>query len=166
MNSKGFSLTELLLILTIITILSTIGIASLKFFQQKSQAQVLLSTLLRAIQFTRSAAISRHEKITLCPAGSWQDGFVVKTSEKVLYVLQNLATSGELHWRAFPANRQQLDFLPSGFPPTENGTFWFCISHAAEPMWAVIMNRFGRVRTAYPDKQGNILDSKGIPLTC
>jgi type IV fimbrial biogenesis protein FimT len=166
-KTRGFSLVELLIVLGIMTLVTSIGMISLRSFQEKSNAHVLISEVLRAIQLARSTAIARNEMVMLCPRGShWQNGFVIKTQEQVLYGWQNLTIQGELHWRAFPLGRQEIDFLPTGFPRHENGTFWFCKSVTAQPAWAVVMNRSGRIRTVYPDKQGNVLDSKGIPLRC
>ncbi len=168
---SGFSLIELLTVLCIIAILSTLGIISLQSFQQKSQADVIKSQLLRAIQLTRSEAILRNEKIILCHsrdqetcAGSWQDGFIVKSATRVLHVFQAFSANGILYWRAFPLDRAELEFLPTGVPHAENGTFWFCT--ATNPAWAMVLNKAGRVRVVYPNQQGVILDPKGILLTC
>jgi type IV fimbrial biogenesis protein FimT len=167
----GFSLLELLIVLSIIAILSTLGIISIQSFQQKSQAEVIKSQLLRAIQVTRSEAILRNEKIILCHShdqktcsGSWQEGFIVKSASRVLHVFQSFFTNGTLHWRAFPLDREELEFLPTGVPHAENGTFWFCT--AKNPAWAMILNKAGRVRMVYPNQQGIILDPKGILLVC
>ncbi len=173
-RKRGFSLIELLIVLSIIAVIATFGIISFTSFQQKAQAQLLQSQLLRAIQLTRNEAILRHELTLLCHSrdqltcsGNWQDGFIVKTTERVIYGFQSsFSEKGILHWRAFPRGREQLEFLPTGFPHAENGSFWFCAANALYPAWAIMLNKAGRARVSLPNSQGIILDHKGGALVC
>src|SRR5689334_11720360 len=98
---NGFSLIELLITLSIIIIISAIGISSITSFQKNSQAEMLKSQFLRAIQLTRNEAILRNEKIILCHSqdqktcsGFWQDGFIVKSNATVLHVFQPFSSKG------------------------------------------------------------------------
>ncbi len=170
---NGFTLIELLITFSIIAIICVMSVASYSVFQKKSENEVLLSVLVNAIRLARSDAMVQHEKIILCHSqdqqtceGAWSDGFIIKTSEQVLHVFQNVATKGIMHWRTFPIAREQIEFTSSGLADAEDGTIWFCASQSPNPAWAIIMNRVARVRVVYPDGNGKIFDSKGKMLRC
>lgn len=170
---RGFSLIELMTVLSIIGILTVMSITSLKFFWRKSQSDVLSSQLMSAIQFARSEAIMRHTKTILCGSANqitccdhWQTGYIIKTANQVIYHFQNVSQNGILHWRSFPHNKQELEFQPNGFPHSQNGTFWFCAVSAKKPDWAIVMSQSGRARIVYPDFNGDVRDGKRQDLTC
>ncbi|EKD73088.1 MAG: hypothetical protein ACD_45C00465G0003 [uncultured bacterium] len=159
--------------LVIMAIVIVITVPAVQMFSQKSTADILRSQLLRAIYLTRSTAMMQNTKALLCGSvnnqtctDQWQDGFSVVVKGKVFYTFQHLAVEGMLHWRAFPLHRSLLEFLPSGFPNAENGTFWFCHAKTDHVVWAIMLNRSGRARVVYPDSQGNIIDAKGTALVC
>lgn len=160
-------------VLGIIAILSVMSITGVKFFSQKTTADILSSQLINAIHLTRSEAIARQENVFLCGSADqstcsndWSIGYLVRTKNKIIYHFQTLAENSILHWRTFPAGSKTLEFLTTGFPNTENGTFWFCQSSGEKPLWAIVMNQSGRVRMVYPDQNGNIVDDKGARLLC
>lgn len=165
---NGYTLIELLIVLTIIGIISAIGIPSLTAFWHSTQEDILLTTLQRAIYLTRSAAIARQQSTTLSPSqnNAWQTGFIITSAQQTLYTFQNFSSNGHLFWRSFPRNQQHLEFRPTGLPNAQNGTFWFCPADKTKPVWAMMVNRGGRARVLYPDRAGQIFDDKGIVLDC
>ncbi len=172
-NKKGFSLIELMAVLGIVAILTVMSITGFKFFSEKSTADVLSAQLIHAIHLTQSEAILRQDKVYLCGSSDqttclndWKMGYIIRTTNRVIYHFQTIAGKGILHWRSFPLNKQTLEFLATGFPNAENGTFWFCRKETEKPMWAVVLNQAGRLRIVYPDRNGNILDDKGMELIC
>ncbi len=172
-KSYGFSLLELLLVLSIVAVLSVITLSGTRFFWQKTQSDIFLTQLIRAIHLTRSEAIMRQENVILCGsqdqkkcADSFQAGYIIKTPEEILYHFKNMSEKGILHWRAFSLKRAQLEFLPSGWPHAENGTFWFCETKTAKPAWAIMINKSGRTKIVKPDSQGEVRDDKGVSLVC
>lgn len=172
-KKPGFTFLELLLTLSLITILSLTAIPTWQTFTQHTQATLMQEQLLRAIQFTRTAAIFQRSRVMLCGSrnqktcdAEWSAGFIALAEKDVLYHWQTLTTAGTLFWRAFPLHHPTLDFLPTGLPNAENGTFWFCLTHSKRIAWAISLNQVGRVRLLQPNAQGEILDERKNPLPC
>lgn len=171
--SCGFSLIELMVVLIIVGIISVISVTGLPFFLKKSEAEVLSSQLMNAIDLSRREAMIRHEKIILCGSTDqimcsdrWQLGYIIKTAHRVIYHFQNNLEHGILHWRCFPRDKQQLEFLSTGLSHSQNGTFWFCQENAVNPAWAIVVNKAARARWVNPGNDGSVRDDKGIALTC
>lgn len=179
----AFSLFELLITLSIMSILLLIAFPLSKIFFDHSREQVLQSQLLHAIQVARDEARVRGVAVVLCKSkdqrrcsGDWingqivfmdknQDGIVHDPSQ-ILMVFQLGSQQGILHWRSFPVFRDYLLFLPSGFPRNDNGTFWYCPASAHLPAWAIVIAKSGRVRIVLPDQHGVIKDDQGKMLSC
>ncbi len=173
MRSCGFSLIELMAVLSVVGILAVMSVVGFNIFLKKTETEILSSQLLRAIDLTRSEAILRHETIQLCGSqdqencsNNWDSGYIVRSANRVIYHFQNISQKGILHWRSFPMDRVQLEFIASGMPHFQNGTFWFCPPDAKNPAWSIVLNKTGRARIVYPDKDGNVRDDKGVKFTC
>lgn len=167
----GFTLLELLIIVGIVAIILLFAIPSQKSFLSQTNDKIMSSQLLRAINLTRSEAATRGKPVILCKSndskscmGDWKNGYIIISDNEVLFSFQN-NMNGKLHWRMFPAHRDDLQFLPSGLPFSENGTFWYCEKPSVKPSWAIMVSRSGRARIVFPDAEGEIIDS-GTPLTC
>ncbi|EKD53865.1 MAG: type 4 fimbrial biogenesis protein FimT [uncultured bacterium] len=173
-KTLGFSLLELLIALTILAILTAIAIPALNLFKEYAEEDTLHSQLLRAIHLARTEAIARNTHVLLCGSSDhhtcvsqWNNAWLISTIDgHMIYLFQNLMMNGTLHWRAFPLNHTSLEFLPSGLPNAENGTFWFCHEKTNHAVFAIVLNQSGRVRTVYPNAEGEILDDKGVALVC
>jgi type IV fimbrial biogenesis protein FimT len=169
---KGFSLIELLVVISIILVLTLCAIPSFKTYLSHSKEQVLLSQLIRSIQLARSEAITRNAAVTLCHSnnsidctGEWKNGAILMEEQKNISTIQFVATQGKLNWRA-ARKLEYLVFQSDGMLQPENGTFWYCSLYAENPTWAVMIGHVGKPRILYPDSEGNILDGKGERITC
>lgn len=172
-KSSAFTLLELLFVIFLISILATLAIPSFKNFLDKTKEETLLSQLLNAITLTRNSAITYNTKIKLCHSrnsqscnGEWQQGFIAKLNEKIIYAFHSDALNGKLFFRAFPKGREDLEFLATGFANIENGTFWYCRDGNTNPQWAMMLNRVGRTRITYPGQLNEIRDDHNIKLNC
>lgn len=65
-DERGFTLTELLVALALVVILLTLGTPSLQSLIRNNQLAVSVSTWMTAAQLTRSEAITRGVRVTLC----------------------------------------------------------------------------------------------------
>ncbi|MCC2667528.1 MAG: fimT [Gammaproteobacteria bacterium] len=154
MNADGFSLLEIVVVLTIMFIVFTIAIPSERIFLMNAKVDAMRLQLQRAIQLARSEAITRGEIITLCGSSDkntcsndWDDGYIILANTKLIYIFYGTPDLGWLHWRAFSSHQsQQLQYLPSGMSNVENGTFWYCLPKEKTPRWAIVISQSGRAR--------------------
>ncbi len=154
MNADGFSLLEILVVLTIMFIVLAIAIPSERIFLTNAKVDVMRLQLQRAIQLARIEAITRGEIITLCGSldkntcsNHWEEGYIILANAKIIDIFYSIANQGQLHWRAFSSHQsQQLQYLPSGLSNSENGTFWYCLPKEKKPRWAIIISQSGRAR--------------------
>lgn len=149
----GYTLIEMLITLTIASILLVIVIPNQHFLWQRSQHVVLSEQLLQAINLTRHTAIVEQITTTLCPSdnqhtcsGSWDAGYIIKTQANTLRAFTNVPHQGKLHWRSFPANHNALVFTETGATAFENGTFWYCEPDATSASFAIVVSQMGRAR--------------------
>jgi len=161
----GFTLFELLIVISIsVLIFSLVGN---DFFFKKTYDDIIRGKLIHALHLTRSEALTREEMVTLSKQGAWENGYVISTETELLYYIKNPhQPSSLLHWRAFPKNRTDIEFLPNGFLNAENGTFWFCVPGQVNPRWAVVLSQTGRARELLPNKQGELILVNGEHLLC
>lgn len=174
---KGFSLFELLICLSIISILLVLTFPNYSQFLSQSKEQSLSQQLLRGINLARSEARLRGDIVGFCGSVDhvacskvWKDGQIIfvdddQGNRKVLSVSDALAIKGVLHWRS-ALGREYLQFLPSGFTNGEQGTFWFCRENSKIPQWAIVVNHAGRTRLVYAELNGGIEAGAEANLNC
>jgi len=180
-SQHAFTLIEALITLSIITILIVISLPMLQDFLHHTNDEILQEQLLRAIDLAKFEAHARGIPLVFCASkdnktcgDDWADDQIVfmnenedgivKNREQILAVIQAQPLHGSVHWRSFPRYRHYVLFSPTGLTYSDNGTFWHC--HAQSPMWAIVINKSGRTRVVYPDRNGAINDSHGQPLPC
>jgi len=91
-QSRGGTLIELLVTVSVLAILSSIAVPSLQSFMNTSRAVALTNELVAALNFARSEAIKRGVAVTVCKtanpdnasptcttAGGWQTGWLTFT---------------------------------------------------------------------------------------
>lgn len=77
-RARGFSLVELLAVITVAAVLLAIAVSDLGSMIRHQQLKAALSDLFGAIDLTRSQAITRGMRVYLAPAeGGWSSGWTI-----------------------------------------------------------------------------------------
>ncbi len=85
-KNSGFTLIELMITVSIVAILLTVGVPSLKTFMQGNQLIASTNELVSAIHVARSEAIKLNSKVSICSSNngtscsgssSWKEGWIV-----------------------------------------------------------------------------------------
>lgn len=179
----GFSLLELLMTVSILSIGLTIAAPSLENLLIKTKITTELNRLSKAIKLARISAITMHTNVTLCPSadqvscsGQWNQGMlvfiddnsnrIVDGDDSIIQKFERFPKNDQVSWKAF-GNRQFLQMNPSGYTRFQNGTFKYCPEEGVQYARAIILNASGRVRFS-TDTNGDGIneDAKGRPLSC
>ena len=96
----GFTLIELMVVVVILAIISTIGIPNLTRFLERNRVVGVTNDLLGGIQFSRSEAARLNTTAVICPGptgsqedcsvGSWNDGWRVMRNGNRLRVADTI----------------------------------------------------------------------------
>jgi type IV fimbrial biogenesis protein FimT len=106
---RGFTLTELMITLTVMAILLGVGIPSFRSFVDGQKLKSASYELMTTITIARSEAIKRNTSVTIAPVttGAWASGWTVKAGPTQILVHEQ---------GSFPL--VTISRLPSGAPAT------------------------------------------------
>ena len=83
---RGFSLIELMVVLTVVGILAVLAVPGYRTMVQNSQLQAQRDGLVSALRYARSSALNQNVSTEVCPfgspsstgcGGSWANGWIV-----------------------------------------------------------------------------------------
>ncbi|MDP2030643.1 MAG: GspH/FimT family pseudopilin [Thiobacillus sp.] len=167
MGGRGFTLVELLVTLAVGAILLAIAIPSYGFLVDASRLATVTNDLVSALQLTRSEAIKRRQRVTVCKTGNamaiapacdsgagWHQGWLIFVdggtrgvidSGDTLLRVQGSASAGA----TITANNYSsfISYLSSGVSQgangLANGTLHVCVAGKQRD---IIINTTGRPR--------------------
>jgi len=180
---KGLTLLELMIVLSVLTILVSLASPSLNTLFRKQQVAGESNILFTLIYFARSEAIKRNTVVTICKSddatqcgGDWTDGWIVFADvdkDGSRDVGDALISSGKidenytLSWSAYGSSNY-IRFTSNGLTLSQNGSFKLCPSDLdLRFARAVVISKTARVRLP-KDSDGNGIyeDSANDDLTC
>lgn len=157
-SSSGFTLLELMATLLVLGILLTMAISFGRSMWVENRSTTTVNGLLRALNYSRSEAILRNEKIIICPSSDqtscdtteWSRGqIVLTTSGTLLRVLSGLAAEDRLIWNSSLNKNQAIEWLPTGYTNGQRGSFYYCPGNAASTSARkLVLLNTGRMYTA------------------
>ena len=182
-SQSAFTLMEMLVTITIITILLAVSLPSMNSLTTRAKEEILLSQIHNAISFAQQEAQVRHIAVAVCGSRDnvtcsqeWNTGLlvfmdeyddgVIHDREQILSVVQFKLPHGNIYWRSYPFYHHYAVFTPAVLMPSNNGTFWHCHTNSHSPLWAIMLGKSGNARIAYPDVNGEIRDARDKLLEC
>lgn len=182
---RGLTLIELIVTLAVLAVLAGFALPAMLSLVQDARATAVINQLVGQVRFARSAALTAHRRVTLCPGrggrcgrrNTWHDGTIafidvnrngrVDSGERVLREFPGFIDGTVVTWRAF-GNRSSLTIRANGLTAWQNGSFRYCppngdVRYARQ----AIINAQARVRHARDqDGDGVREDPQGRALTC
>ena len=161
-SKRGFSLIELLVIISIVALFAVLTIPLYRDFSQHLTADTVIRALERNLAFARSTAIAHEQIVAICPIGveadcgsNWSNGYWIfyqDTSTSTPHILRRIDDiKGQLQWRGFP-NKQVLMWTADGKLNEQNGTFTYCPANGDEYYArTLIISKTGRMRFSRQD---------------
>lgn len=103
-NSNGFTIIELMLAITILATLASIGIPAFQNMTLNNRITTTSNGLLGALQLARSEAVTKRRAITVCPsnnqatctASAWHEGIIVLDGVNIVRTLPAASTGVEI----------------------------------------------------------------------
>ncbi|MGI0117314.1 GspH/FimT family pseudopilin [Zooshikella sp. RANM57] len=182
-NSRGFTLVELLVTCSILIILVGYGIPALNQFIQSCSTRTSINILHNAIVTARTQAVVHKTTVTLCPSADgiscqteWHQHIIVFSDpnknkqldgEEILYQILDINRKIKISSR-LSAGRSYLRFKPDGIISGTAGTLTVCPTnnnnrHARQ----LIVSFTGRTQHAADiDGDGIIETRKGKDIQC
>lgn len=182
---RGYTLWEMLVVLSLIVIVSHFLFSNYSILQQKMRADLVIWRLYQSIVLTRSTAIRYHSPVTLCPFDAatkkcgevWlshlllfrddQGDGILRQKEQIIRMIDLSEKEGAISWSSF-RKKHYLQFSPNGFTDYLNGTFVYCPKNK-DPHYAraIFIHKNGSCRFSVASHQDGIhQDSEGKPLVC
>ena len=158
MKQQGFTLTELITTMVILSILSIYSMGSLSGLLHSYQAHSDISELLLQIRTTRQYAITYSQYAVLCPSHNKQTCINDWKAEKMLFLdtnNNNKRDANEVIEHQFNAlldsnievkyPKTQIRFNDQGSANFFNGTLAYC---SGDIIHGLVISRLGRIRMA------------------
>jgi len=159
-DQNGFTLIELMVTLSVAIIVLSVGVPNYRGFVQDSLLVTQSNSFHSAIALTKSEAIKRSNRVTLCPSSDgtnctggtvWSNGWIVFTNpngnaaveagEEILQVGAALTGGSSLS-----GTQDRITFTANGFSMGSNGRFNLCDSRGASYSKVIVLNNQGRIR--------------------
>lgn len=92
-GQRGFTLIEMMVVISLLAILLAVGVPSFRAMIQQNRVTAVTNDLVAALQFARSEAIRTGANVTVCSSsdqstcsGTWTNGWVVRNAAGPLRV--------------------------------------------------------------------------------
>jgi type IV fimbrial biogenesis protein FimT len=160
--TQGFSLIEILITISILSVLFVFSVHSFRDIQNEQKSQRVLAHLANIIQYARSEAIRNGQIVILCKSkdrkscsGEWSDGQILFKNFKSPKILQNFKAlnGGKLDFKGFQSS-DFLRFTEKGTTFEQNGRFIYYPTETRSPTHELIVEKSGQTHRLDRDMRG------------
>lgn len=159
---KGLTITELMLTLAIISIISLFAAPSMAEFLERNKVEADTGQIINIINTARSNAISKKSPIIICGddqsgecSRNWFQLKVIKaSSQEVIYSMALNSRFSAVTWSAFQ-NKPSLTIAPTGYTSHQNGTLYLCHKKYDTLHRAIVVSKSGRSTIKRNDGETN-----------
>lgn len=161
MQRNGFTLIDLIITLSVISILLTIGLPSLSTQIQNARVKTATNNLLEAINLTRTQAVFANKRATIRKQNEWENGweiFIDKDNDGVRdsneVIVQQYEKLKDIRIITNTPVKNYVSYIPTGESRNASGTggggfqagtFTICPT-AKGKGFSLVLARGGRVR--------------------
>jgi type IV fimbrial biogenesis protein FimT len=175
-NLKGFTLIELMVSVSVTSILAAIAIPNFNDFIVQMRVDNEISQLHRMLLITRNAAINSGQKAIICPldnafqcTSQWQNELSVfvdvndnkefDNNEKVISYRAAINAEDKL---IYGKGRNKITFKPTGqLSGLANGTFRYCPLNHKEKSRGIVVARSGRLYQSSDNNNDGVDENRG-----
>lgn len=179
LTTKGFTLTELLITLTITVLLWQTALPAWQSFSERQQATKDIIRLTMLLHNSREQAIHLAERLTLCPdsgnqqcGNDWNQPLILftdtnnnrqlDTNEQLLHRTKALNDS-----RLLTFSGNSISFDNRGFAGFSTGSLGYCLQGARPYSASFIISRMGRIRRGGDNNNDGIAElANGQNVPC
>lgn len=153
-SSKGYTLLELLITLTLIACLLFVSVTAYTYLSGKNEQQVLIDEITTAVQFARIQALIQKNSVSLAPLDvslNWSKGMVVNvwSTKTNKFEKINQWQWNHPHWHlAWTGARFSDKVIFSNNPVSAMSNGHFTLTNVQTRQKIVLtLNRLGRIKT-------------------
>lgn len=166
-RSRGVTIVELLTILTIIGIVSTLAVPGLTRLVEQQAASSRLHLLHASLNAARLAAITQQMPVTVCPSADgercrpdldWSEGWIIYLDQSRTaqpgapgHVLRHVQEQSRHVTIQSTTGRHRIRFQPSGLSGGSNISLRVCTRVDHRLLGSVVVNNTGRTRSTRAD---------------
>ncbi len=159
--TKAFTLLELLITLSIASIVLIAGVPAFQNFTLEQQMKAAIGSLHIDLMVGRSEAVHLSTRVVSCPGSpatgcsddsNWSDGWIVfadSNADRQHQTGETIVRHGQgfenLHIHS-SAGRTDIRFFPDGSAPGSNGSITFCGLGGPEKARKLVISNMGRIR--------------------
>lgn len=160
--TKGFTLIELMISISIISILLGGAIPSFGELINNRKIDHNLLELVQTLQLARATSIIERSKVTLCPntqngicGSDWSKGYIsfvdyngdrqINENDKILTQINIDDKKLVISWKAF-GYKKSLQWLSTGITNHQNGSFILCYGQDPKNARGLFITKAGRIR--------------------
>ena len=172
-SQNGLTLAELVVTLSVMSILTVSGIGSLQHFIQENRMAAEINQFVTVLHLARNEAVKQGQRMLLCPSSDghncgyskdWVSGWLLFASEDREHdndeALLQAGSPISAGIRMSSSNyRKRIVYQPDGRSPGTNTSFTFCDSRLRAKPRVICLSNTGRPRLSWTRCDGK-------PISC